>query len=514
MEDRNPNSFGFDYSRLYGESGSAADRVLNPDEIGGQQPETSGEAPAAADGQESYPNVGSSGTNQANDLSAEPEAPAECEPAAEPETAAEPEAPAEPEPAAEPAEPAADSAESEPEPAAEKPKKEPNPWQYGTGTAAYRRQGEKKGSAGKWIALGLAVLVLSFVGGFAGNAVANHFFGKEKVIIQQVIQKEPGGSSTPAEPLGTLTVAQVYSKVNSSVVSIETEQMVASNTWFGGTQIVSGAGSGVVLSGDGYILTCAHVVSGASNITVFFPDDTELNAYIVGMNSKEDIAVLKVDAKNLPAVVIGDSDSLLVGEQVVAIGNPLGELSNTLTSGYISALNRTVTVESNEMSLLQMDAAVSPGNSGGGLFDLNGNLVGIVNAKSADSDAEGLGFAIPSNRAFEIAQDLIVNGSTGPNLNRPVMGVTVITINTPELAQQYNVTAYGVYVVEVNKGSGADKAGLKPGDRIVSLDDTEVNNLDDLTVILDEHKAGDTVSVVIVRDRRMLTSKITLSPAS
>jgi len=160
-----------------------------------------------------------------------------------------------------------------------------------------------------------------------------------------------------------------------------------------------------------------------------------------------------------------------VGESVLAVGNPLGELGGTVTSGIVSALNRSVTIQgtssTNTMSLIQMDASVSPGNSGGGLFNMNGELIGLVNAKSSSSDAEGLGFAIPINDAIKVAQDLLENGYVS---GRPYMGITYLAVTDAQTAAQLNVTAYGVYVVDVVQGGPADKAGLKTGDRIVSID--------------------------------------------
>ena len=185
-------------------------------------------------------------------------------------------------------------------------------------------------------------------------------------------------------------------------MAITTEQMVSTNTWFGGSYVQSGAGSGVIISQDGYIVTCAHVVSGANNITVQLADGTEYTATVVGQDSTSDVAVLKIEATGLTPAVIGDSDSLAVGETTIAVGNPLGTLSNTVTNGIVSALNREVTVQGNDMNLIQTSASISPGNSGGGLFNANGELIGIVNAKSSSSDAEGLGFAIPINTAMEM----------------------------------------------------------------------------------------------------------------
>ena len=208
---------------------------------------------------------------------------------------------------------------------------------------------------------------------------------------------------------------------------------------------------------------------------------------------------------------VGDSDKLAVGDNVLAVGNPLGELGGTVTSGIVSALNRSVSIQSsssvNTMSLIQMDASVSPGNSGGGLFNMNGELIGIVNAKSSSSDAEGLGFAIPINDAIKVAQDLLENGYV---TGRPYMGITYLAVNDAQTAAQLGVNAYGIYVVDVVSGGPADKAGLKAGDRIVSIDNTEVAQKTDLGTLMQEHSAGDTLSITVARDGQMQTVSLTL----
>ena len=281
-------------------------------------------------------------------------------------------------------------------------------------------------------------------------------------------------------------------------------------SWYGQSQVESGAGSGVIISSDGYILTCDHVVSGASNITVTI-GDKDYTATVVGEDSTSDIAVIKVDADGLTPAIVGDSDKLAVGDNVLAVGNPLGELGGTVTSGIVSALNRSVSIQSsssvNTMSLIQMDASVSPGNSGGGLFNMNGELIGIVNAKSSSSDAEGLGFAIPINDAIKVAQDLLENGYV---TGRPYMGITYLAVTDAQTAAQLGVNAYGIYVVDVVSGGPADKAGLKAGDRIVSIDNTEVAQKTDLGTLMQEHSAGDTLSITIARDGQMQTVSLTL----
>ena len=378
---------------------------------------------------------------------------------------------------------------------------------------------KKKKFNGKRVARSAVALVLAAAMGFAGGFVGAKFGGSGKVVIQQVAPSSTADSAsgsdssiTAASSSGSsLTTEQVADLVSPSVVVITTEQVVYSQwSWYGQNQVESGAGSGVIISSDGYILTCAHVVDGASTITVTI-GDKDYTATLVGEDTTSDIAVIKIDADGLTPATVGNSDSLKVGQSVMAVGNPLGELGGTVTGGMISALNRSVTIQGsssvNTMSLIQMDASVSPGNSGGGLFNMNGELVGIVNAKSSSSDAEGLGFASPINDAIKVAQELLENGYV---TGRPYLGITYLAVTDAQTASQLGVNAYGVYVVEVVKGGPAEKAGLQAGDRIVSVDGTEIASKDDLGTLMQKHAAGDTLSITIARDGQMQTVNVTL----
>ena len=430
-----------------------------------------------------YPNVGSSGMNTANQYNdPEPEhtAPADNGGSAVP--------PVPPQP---PVQPAA------PEPSKKAKKK-------------HHINGSK--AARSVVALALAA-AMGFVGGYVGSQMNG-----SKVVIQQVAPSSSSSSSgsdssiTSASASGSsLTTEQVADLVSPSVVVITTEQVVYSQwSWYGQNQVESGAGSGVIISSDGYILTCAHVVDGASNITVTI-NDKDYTATLVGEDTTSDIAVIKIDANGLTPATVGDSDSLKVGQNVMAVGNPLGELGGTVTGGMISALNRSVTIQgtssTNTMSLIQMDASVSPGNSGGGLFNMNGELIGIVNAKSSSSDAEGLGFAIPINDAIKVAEELLQNGYV---TGRPYLGISYLAVTDAQTAQQLGVNSYGVYIMEVVKGGPAEQAGLKAGDRIVSIDGTEIASKDDLGTLMQKHAAGDTLSITVARDGQMQTVSVTL----
>lgn len=432
----------------------------------------------SSSGDTGYPNVGSSGMNTANTAG----------------TYSDP-APARP------SETSTGNGGTTPPPASPEPQ-----------AAASKPPKKRRKHSGGRIARSAVALVLAaamgFAGGFVGARVGN---AGNKVVIQQVERTDSSAASGTAVASGGMTTSQVSEMVSPSVVVITTEQVVYSQwSWYGQNQVESGAGSGVIISSDGYILTCAHVVSGASQITVTI-GDTDYTATVVGEDDTSDVAVLKIDATGLTPATVGDSDSLSVGDSVLAVGNPLGELGGTVTSGIVSALNRSVTIQgtssTNTMSLIQMDASVSPGNSGGGLFNMNGELIGLVNAKSSSSDAEGLGFAIPINDAIQVAQDLLENGYVS---GRPYMGITYIAVTDAQTAAQLNVNAYGVYVVDVVQGGPADKAGLKAGDRIVSIDGTEIAQKDDLGTLMQQHTAGDTLSITVARDGQMQTVSLTL----
>ena len=381
---------------------------------------------------------------------------------------------------------------------------------------------KKKKFNGGRVARSAVALVLAAAMGFAGGFVGAKYGGSGKVVIQQAAPSAASDSSTGSSGAdstitaasssgSSLTTEQVADMVSPSVVVITTEQVVYSQwSWYGQSQVESGAGSGVIISSDGYILTCAHVVDGASSITVTI-DDKDYTATLVGEDTTSDVAVIKIDATGLTPATVGDSDNLKVGQSVMAVGNPLGELGGTVTGGMISALNRSVTIQgtssTNTMSLIQMDASVSPGNSGGGLFNMNGELIGIVNAKSSSSDAEGLGFAIPINDAIKVAQQLLENGYV---TGRPYLGITYLGVEDAQTAAQLGVNAYGVYVVEVVKGGPAERAGLQSGDRIVSIDGTEIASKDDLGTLMQKHVAGDTLNITIARNGQMQTVSVTL----
>ena len=363
----------------------------------------------------------------------------------------------------------------------------------------------KKRGIGKKVLAGVLALVLvaavSFGGGFAGYLVASKNGGQTVMY-----QAASGGSATSTSSTGG-SLSDVASAVTPSVVVVTTEQIVTDNYFWGGQQVLSGAGSGVILTTDGYIVTNYHVVEGAQQITVTLHDDSTYTATVVGSDQQSDIALLKIDATGLTPAVLGDSDSVQVGAVVIAVGNPMGTLGGTVTDGIVSALNRDISVEGNEMTLMQTSAAISPGNSGGGLFNTNGELIGIVNAKYSDEDAEGLGFAIPVNAMKTVVQDLLENGYV---TGRPALGITVITVGDVQTAMQYGVSSLGVYVNSVDAGSGAEAAGMKAGDRIVSIGTQLVETTDDVTNALKNYNVGDVVEIQVDRGRELITLQVTL----
>lgn len=296
------------------------------------------------------------------------------------------------------------------------------------------------------------------------------------------------------------------SKAVDSVVEIRTEAVTSGV--FMQQYISKGAGSGVIITADGYIATNNHVIDGATNITVILRDGTQYPATLVGKDSLADIAVVKVDATDLKPATFASSDNLIVAQAVIAIGNPLGELGGSVTQGIISALARTVKIEGQEMTLMQTTAAVNPGNSGGGLFNLKGECVGIVNAKSYGTDIEGIGFAIPSDTALSVINDIMKYGYAR---GRVAFGVTMVEITDAYTAYRYGVSELGVYINNVTEGSDAEAAGLKSGDRIVSFNGNEIQTFQQFKNLLQKCKVGDVVDIVISRKGAKETVQVTLS---
>ena len=300
-----------------------------------------------------------------------------------------------------------------------------------------------------------------------------------------------------------LTVSQIVAKNADAVVEIVVEATTMG--MFGEQQISEGAGSGVIVNEKGFIVTNYHVVEGANSVQVTLHNGESYKASIVGGDNANDIAVLKINAEKLNVATVGDSSTLAVGDLAVAIGNPLGQLGGTATTGIVSALDRRLTIENRTLTLIQTDAAINPGNSGGGLFNGAGELIGIVDAKSSGTDVEGLAFAIPINTVKDEIDSLIKDGKVK---GKPSIGISIYDVSEDN-AQYYNLDGEGVYVAEVT-GDNATKAGLKEGDKILKFNNSEIDNSSDLISKVRECKVGDTVTLQISRNGQKMTIKTKL----
>lgn len=332
---------------------------------------------------------------------------------------------------------------------------------------------------------------------------------------QLTLNNKPDSTGSEAVNLseGQLTITDRYNKVLPSTVGI-VGYIQSQQSIFGGEQ---SQGSGIILSADGYIVTNAHVVSGATSIKVVLNDNSEYNATVVGSDEKTDLAVLKIDATGLTPAEFGNSDQMQIGEQVIAIGNPGGlELAGTLTVGYVSAVNRPITTTGGStIDCIQTDAAINPGNSGGALVNSYGQVIGINSQKIAATEYEGIGFAISINEAQPIINDLIEYGYVR---GRVVMGITMQIID-PTFAAIYGYQP-GIGVVSVEQNSPAAKAGLVAGDIITAIDGESITSQETLTSILEGHKPGDVIELTVYRQAmqsygkdQQLTLKLELGEA-
>ena len=338
---------------------------------------------------------------------------------------------------------------------------------------------------------GITIGGLKLAGAFNGSSGGNHISATDYKLTKST------GTTRP--------VKEIVSMNENAVVEIQTEKS-SGDSWIK-NYVTKGAGSGVIIDSDGYIMTCNHVIDGASNIIVKLKDGTTKKARVVGADSQSDIAVLKIDGSGYTAAKYGDSDSISVGDQAVAIGNPLGELGGSVSAGIISARDRQIEVDGKTMKLLQTDTSINPGNSGGGLFDGQGNLIGIVVAKSSGSNVEGLGFAIPINTASKIAKDLIQNGKV---TGRAMIGVKIVDLTKTEDAQKYGVNTPGVYIDDVVSNQ-AKQAGLKSGDMIQSVGKTKITSASSLRTELDKYKPGDRVKITVLRNEKSVEITLVLS---
>ncbi|MBQ7415405.1 MAG: trypsin-like peptidase domain-containing protein [Oscillospiraceae bacterium] len=410
----------------------------------------------------------------------------------------------------------------------------PNPWQSAPGYYTYQKpvytppappaqpQAKQK-EGGFWKSVLISSVVALLCCGITAGCVSAYWqqrnndltrsFNEKLDILREEIQQNShagSGDSVSGSPGATeeggLTPAQVYARNCNSVVAIE---CVVVEEYFG--QFIEGtaAGSGFILSEDGYVVSNYHVVDGAETITVIDNGGKSYDAQYIGGDAANDIALLKIEAEGLKPVTVGSSDDLIVGDQVVAIGNPLGELASTLTVGYISAKDRIVTTDGTQINMLQTDAAINPGNSGGPLFNMKGQVIGITSAKYSgvlDSGAtiEGIGFAIPVDDVMGMLEDLRDYGY----ITGAFLGVNVSNVDTV-ISELYGMPM-GALVRSVVSGSCAQKGGIQAKDIITNLGGYDIENLNDLTRALRKFKAGDTVSVTVYRSGNQVQLSVVL----
>lgn len=354
-----------------------------------------------------------------------------------------------------------------------------------------------KGMVKKFGPLFLIGVIGAFIGGGLVLGYGDTFLGrsipKHTTPVQDLLQP-PTAQAQVSEARNTALVKAAQA-VGPAVVGITNKAYVQS-PFSRKVLVEQGTGSGVIFDANGYIATNNHVVENAKEIVVSLSDGRVLPGRVLGADPATDLAVVKVDATGLPAATLGDSDSLLVGEPAIAIGNPLGlEFKGSVTAGVISALNRSIEIGERKFKLIQTDAAINPGNSGGALVNADGVVIGINSAKISVAGVEGIGFSIPINIARPILQALIEKG----HVVRPYLGVGVLDRNTAA-AYGYDLSIdKGVYLVQVVQSGPAGKAGLKEGDIILKIGDVDINSVADLRGAVDAQAVGSTVSVSIIR---------------
>ena len=364
-----------------------------------------------------------------------------------------------------------------------------------------------KKSGVKVTALLLACELVGGGAGFGGAALARSVgvgggtaIHQSDRTVQEVTVKKVTGQTL-------MTPAEVYASTVGSVVSINCSAV--STNIFGQRVESASSGSGFVITQDGYIVTNHHVVASASSVKVTMYDGKEYSAAVVGSDSDYDVAVLKVETTGLQPVTLGNSADVNVGDTVLAIGNPLGELTFSMSQGIVSCCDRAINVSGTPFNMIQVDASINPGNSGGPLMNLYGEVVGIVSAKYSsysNTAVEGLGFAIPIGDVQAVITDIMENGQI---TSKPSMGITAGTM-TRQMATQYQIDKdNGVFVYSVDKGGAGEKAGLRMGDVITKVDSMEITSMEDLTAAKKGHRAGDTVTVIYYRDGQNYSTELT-----
>ena len=410
----------------------------------------------------------------------------------------------------------------------EAPKREPAKPGYGGYQPQYEQprkpKARKKSGAGRKILA--AVLTVALVIGSCGltafllndywmdrtEDMQESFTQQIQDLQKQIENSAPAntGVSVSGSPVsnGSLTPSQVYAQNANAVVLVLNS---VNYSYYGQTGTSTSSGSGFLISEDGYILTNYHVVEGANELTVTMADGAEYTAAMVGGDQTNDVALIKIEGSGFPCVAIGSSDDLIVGDQVVCIGNPLGELTNSLTVGYISAKEREVTTDGTEITMMQTDVAINSGNSGGPLFNMKGEVVGITTAKYSGSSSsgatiEGIGFAIPINDVMSLVSDLKEFGY----VKGAYMAITISDMDsqTASLAKVYNLPV-GPIIQTVEKGGAADRAGIQPSDIVMKLGEKEISTVTELTRELRNYNPGDTAVVTVYRSGETLELTIT-----
>ena len=382
----------------------------------------------------------------------------------------------------------------------------PAPRQENTYTAPVKKQGFFRRTWVKVTALVLACAVVGGAAGYGGAALAKGGSGSGTAIKESdrtvtAVEVKKVDGKTKMQP------AEVYASTVNSTVSINCSSQ--STNIFGQTTQSASSGSGFIISEDGYIVTNYHVINGASSVKVTLYNGNTYDATVIGGDSDYDVAVLKINASGLQPVTLGESADVNVGDTVLAIGNPLGELTFSMSQGIVSSCDRAINVDGTPFNMIQVDCSINPGNSGGPLVNLYGEVVGIVSAKYSSyssTTVEGLGFAIPISDVRSIITDIMENGAV---TDKAYMAITAGTMNE-QMAAQFNIDiTQGVFVYSVVDGGAGDKAGLRLGDVITKMGDKTLTSRQDLSAAMKGYRAGDTVTLTVYRGGQYIETELT-----
>ena len=370
-----------------------------------------------------------------------------------------------------------------------------------------KKPGFFRSAAAKVVAIVLACAIIGTGCGFGGAALYRST-NRQTVTVQQSSREPVSVKVNHVDGQTKMEPAEVYASTVNSVVSINTTSTSGTNI-FGQAVETASAGSGFIYSPDGYIVTNYHVVKGATSVKVTLYNGETYDATVIGGDSDYDVAVIKIDAAGLSPVTLGNSQDVNVGDTVLAIGNPLGELTFSMSQGIVSCCDRAINVDGTPFNMIQVDASINPGNSGGPLMNLYGEVVGIVSAKYSsysNTSVEGIGFAIPISDVQTIITDIMENGQV---TDKAYMAIKAGSM-TEQMAAQYNIdVTKGVFVYAVEKGGAGEKAGLQLGDVITKLNDTDITSMSDLSMAKKSYKAGDTVTLTVWRGGQEITLSLT-----